>query len=325
MEISKAFDLFMTDQEAVGNSSYTRAWYRQYVGRMIRYFNDCALDSVGVDDLRRFLSSLWSGERKYQQHKYRKSLDGSLSHATVAGYVRAIKAFYNWLESNEHISFEQNVARRLKIPRLPKLEPKSITDGDLEKLIDAARVSPRDFALVLFLADTGCRVGGLSDFRLSDLKLSQRQALVTEKGMNTRTLFFGRQTASALRVWLNVRKSGTDFVFVTDDGKKLSYWGIRQILVRVKSRAGIKGRANPHSFRHRFARSYIKHGGDLATLADLMGHTDVLVTKRAYAIFQTQELQRKHDMHSPLKGIEQTTSRERKRKKSKSNKKTAKK
>lgn len=237
MKLSQAFGLFMTDQEAIGHSPYTLAWYRQYVGRMIRYFDDCALSAVGVDDLRRFLSSLWSGDRKYKSHKYRKSVDGSLSHATVAGYVRAIKAFYNWLESNGHITFEQNAARRLKIPRLPKSEPKSITDDDLEKLIDAARISPRDFALVLFLADTGCRVGGLSDFRLSNLKLSQRQAVLTEKGMNTRALFFGRQTASALRAWLDVRKSETDFVFVTDDGKKLSRWGIRQILVRLKRRA----------------------------------------------------------------------------------------
>ncbi len=194
---------------------------------------------------------------------------------------------------------------------MPKAEPKAVADEDLEKLLGAARCSKRDYALLLFLADTGCRVGGLSDFRLTHLKLSERQAVLTEKGMNTRPVFFGRRTAAALQAWLAERESKTDFVFVTGKGERMTSWGIRQILKRLKRRAGITGRANPHAFRHRYARAYIKNGGDLATLSDLMGHTDVLVTKRAYAIFLTTELQRKHDENSPLIGIKyykQTTS-----------------
>ncbi|HZQ09750.1 MAG TPA: tyrosine-type recombinase/integrase [Anaerolineae bacterium] len=314
MKLSDAFDLFITDAIAAGRSPYTLKWYRQYIGRLLRYLGDVELRAVSIDNLREFLASLWSADKKWVGHKYHKPVSGGLAAPTVAGYVRAIKAFYNWLEENDHITAERNWGRRLKIPRLPKAEPKSVADEDLEKLLIAARCSKRDYALVLFLADTGCRVGGLSNFQLSHLKLSERQAILTEKGMNTRTVFFGRRTAAALECWLIERKSKTEFVFVTEKGKPLTAWGIRQILKRLKHRAGVTGRANPHAFRHRYARAYIKNGGDLATLSDLMGHTDVLVTKRAYAIFLTTELQRKHDENSPLIGIKyykQTTSSKR--------------
>jgi len=38
----------------------------------------------------------------------------------------------------------------------------------------------------------------------------------------------------------------------------------------------------------------------VATLADLMGHSDVAVTWQHYAIFRTAELAAKHDKHSPI-------------------------
>jgi len=41
-------------------------------------------------------------------------------------------------------------------------------------------------------------------------------------------------------------------------------------------------------------------GGDLGSLADLLGHSSVLVTKEFYGVFTMQELQEKHAQHSPV-------------------------
>ena len=40
------------------------------------------------------------------------------------------------------------------------------------------------------------------------------------------------------------------------------------------------------------------NGGDLASLADLMGHESVETTKAFYAIFEQGDLKRKHDLFS---------------------------
>ena len=77
--------------------------------------------------------------------------------------------------------------------------------------------------------------------------------------------------------------------------------GVAQMLHRRGEQAGVKGPHNAHSFRHFFAREFLLDGGDLATLADLMGHSSVEVTKHSYAIFKMEELKRKHDEHSPIK------------------------
>jgi site-specific recombinase XerD len=44
-------------------------------------------------------------------------------------------------------------------------------------------------------------------------------------------------------------------------------------------------------------------GGDLGTLADLMGHSSVLVTKDFYGIFTAEQLREKHGQHSPIAQI----------------------
>jgi site-specific recombinase XerD len=80
---------------------------------------------------------------------------------------------------------------------------------------------------------------------------------------------------------------------------RLETSGVAQVLKRRAKDAGIKGPCNPHSFRHFFAREFLLAGGDLGTLADLMGHEDVQTTK-IYAIFTVQELKEKHAKHSPL-------------------------
>ncbi len=120
MKLSDAFDLFITDAIAAGRSPYTLKWYRQYIGRMIRYLGNVELDAVSVDNVREFLASLWSADKKWVGHKYHKPVSGNLAVPTVAGYVRAIKSFYNWLEENDHITAEQNLGRRLKKSTIAK-------------------------------------------------------------------------------------------------------------------------------------------------------------------------------------------------------------
>ena len=71
---------------------------------------------------------------------------------------------------------------------------------------------------------------------------------------------------------------------------------------RRAKRAGVIGPYGTHSFRHGFAKAYLLHGGDLGTLADIMGHSSVEVTKN-YGIFVLEELKEKHRQHSPMRGL----------------------
>jgi len=259
------------------------------------------LEKISADDLRGFVVSLREQNIKWQGHKWRKPVQGSLSPFTVQSYVRAVKRLFNWLEENERI--DQNPARKLKKPSLPKTTPKETSIEDIRKLLDAAKESKRDYAIILFLVDTGCRVGGLVGLRVQDLNFEDGSALVTEKGRKSRYVFFRDVTRVALQEWLAERPQDTDYVFVSQRGRMMTTYGVNQMLERLKVKAGINGRVNPHAFRHAFAKLYLMSGGDLGSLSDLMGHTDVKVTKQFYSVFLKEELKRKHAQHSALGAI----------------------
>jgi hypothetical protein len=73
---------------------------------------------------------------------------------------------------------------------------------------------------------------------------------------------------------------------------------VHRMLTRLKAKSGGVGPCNPHAFRHSFARTYLMSGGDLATLSQLMGHSDIATTAANYAVFLPGELQAKHRQHS---------------------------
>jgi len=107
-----------------------------------------------------------------------------------------------------------------------------------------------------------------------------------------------------LRAWLLVRPGGSDALFVNlSTGQALTESGVSQVLKRLKRRAGVRGRVNPHAFRHGFAREYLKNGGDLATLAKLLGHKDINTTTDFYAVFSEDELAELHEKFSPLRAL----------------------
>ncbi|NPA31669.1 MAG: tyrosine-type recombinase/integrase, partial [Chloroflexi bacterium] len=256
-------------------SPETTRWYRK---RMEPLSGLGPVAQVSIRDLRRLRADL---------------VRRGLSPYTVHGYVRAWKRLFRWAVQEGYIA--DSPAERLRLPPLPDEPPKAISDDDLLRMLECARSSPRLYALLLFLADTGVRLGGLAGLRVGDLDMAKRRAVVREKGRGgkrrARFVFFSPITAEALKTWLPMREPGDERVF------QLSPMQIYDRLRSLAKRAGVRGRWNPHAFRHRFARVFLENGGDLARLSRLLGHTDVTVTAAFYARFLVDELQQAHDQY----------------------------
>lgn len=206
--------------------------------------------------------------------------------------------------ANEEL-LESNPAARLELPDLPNEPPKDISHADMVRMLETARASDiRDYALVCFLADTGCRVGGAAGLRLSDLKLDQGRALVREKGRGgkrkARHVYLKERTVNVLQSWLSVRpREKGDAVFVGAQGP-LTESGIYQVLKRLASKAGVDGHHNPHSFRHGWARGALRNGASIGDVSQILGHSHIWVTMRFYGRWADDELKERHDEFSWL-------------------------
>ncbi len=309
MLLTEAIEALAIATRADGRSSETVGGYRRKLKPLVAFLGDVPVEEVTTGDLRRCIVHLMERTTRWSHHPKLRERAGGLSPFTVAGHVRAIKRLFNWLKGEGMI--ESSPTRKIRTPRPKRREPKGVAMDDFLALLATTEggsvADRRDRAILLFLADTGCRVGGLCNLQVRSLDLEAGLAVIVEKGDKTRLVPFNPPTAEALRAWLEVRSQDQGpWLFVSLGPKargRLSPGGVAQMLKRRAQRAGVKGPVNPHAFRHFFAREFLMNGGDLATLADLMGHSSVEVTKASYAIFTVQELKEKHRRHSPVARI----------------------
>ena len=210
-----------------------------------------------------------------------------------------VKRFFNWCRFRRLVA--DNPAEFLEKPRLPKQPRKGIqTDEAIRMLQIAEEESRRDYALLLFFRDTGCRAGGVYNLLSADLDIDHNLALVHEKGDKERFVFFTTETALALARYKLWRENPGDFpeFFLSEDNRHnpLGYHGIYQIFRRLARKAGVTGRFSPHQWRHAAARSWIKAGMNLKTTSQILGHSSVKVTGDIYGTLDETELHNQYDL-----------------------------
>ena len=221
----------------------------------------------------------------------------------VHAFFRALRAFLRWYELEAEPENWRNPITRVKTPRISKkiLEPANLADVSkiLETCSGKTFTDARDKAILLTLLDTGLRANELLSVLTVDTDPIRGSLLVRHgKGGKPRSVFIGKRTRKAIRAYIRVRQSSADALFVTDEGEKMTYSGLRQIIKRRAGRAGVEAPAL-HSFRRFFALEYLRNGGDIFTLQRLMGHSDLQILRR-YLNQIDSDLERGHAQFGPV-------------------------
>lgn len=305
MNLQTALEEYLLACAADGLSPATIKWYESLLSAFVDHFQGQPIEALSTTTIRQYIVDLQNRDVRYINAPQKPLQDGGLSAASIAGHIRALHAFWTWIA--REYSLPKNPMENIRRQRAPQLEPKAISPADFIKLFNATGLNDagkRDRAILVTLADTGCRLGGLLSLTLDNLDLGQRHACVFEKGQRLRRIVFTNYTAQVLRQWIELRPTNTAYVFCSmTTGEPLTESGVNQILKRLKDRAEVTGRVNPHSFRHGFAREYLRNGGDLVTLARLLGHRDISTTAAYYAVFANDELADFHEKFSPLRNL----------------------
>jgi len=303
MLASKALEMFLLSYQG-SKSPATLDWYRRRLSSLVEFLDETStgsvlIESVTTNDLRLWRVHLAEKKTRWADHPMREEKAGGLSLWTLHGYLRAARHFFKWLTDEGILS--SNPAARLELPRLPKDRKEGIPPSDAVKIIDTARNLgiPRDYALVLFLAETMCRVGGVVNLRLGDLDLDRGRARGVEKGNKSRPVYLEQRGVKAMRVWLMVRPDvADDHVFLGRRGKGLSVSGVYQVLKRLAKAAGVPRGWNPHNWRHGSARAMQRLGMPTGVLQQELGHASIQTTAGFYGTCSDDDLKAAHVQYS---------------------------
>lgn len=293
-------------------SPRTITLYRNELTVLTNALGDSDVATVTPAELRAYFANVSARNVRWEGHPHHPEMAGELSAGTIRNRIMICRAFFGW--ANEEYQLGRNPMLHIDPPRKPqKTRPKAMEPDDFRKLLKACffnLTGRRDHALLCFLADTGCRIGGALGLTMDRLFVNQLQAVLIEKGQRVRAVPFSAEMADLLRHWLVVRPTVTDAVFCSvahrNYGQAMSVNGWSTSLKVLRLKAGVTGRSNPHSLRHAFALSILKQGGNLITLSQILGHSSVATTA-IYSQFSESELADFHRQFSPLRLLQSET------------------
>lgn len=152
------------------------------------------------------------------------------------------------------------------------------------------------FAIMLMI-ETGLRVGEVLALRWQDVQLTRKRINVRNTVVrlaNKKQSFVqdsvksesSRRTIPLTPEAINILEEQyarrvNEWVFVNDDGERLSYEALRYQTRKACDEAGIEYRGE-HVFRHTFATNCYHKGIDVKILSRLLGHADVNITYNLY-------------------------------------------
>lgn len=134
------------------------------------------------------------------------------------------------------------------------------------------------YFVVRFLAATGARVSELVQIKVEHVKAGYLD--LYSKGGKLRRIYIPQALRKEALAWFDETQKKSGFIFVNKYGDCITARGIATQLKCLAKRYGLDPNVvYPHSFRHRFAKSFLERYNDLSMLADLMGHESIETTR----------------------------------------------
>lgn len=223
-----------------------------------------------------------------------------------ARVLSCLRQFYGHLRRQGMIA--EDPSERVEAPRLGRPLPKTLTEADVEALLEAPDADDprghRDRTMLEVLYASGLRVTELVTLRPDAVSLTQGVVRITGKGDKERLVPLGEEATSWLvsyargprAVLLGSRTC--DYLFPTQRSDCMTRQAFWQLIKRYAALAGIIKPLSPHTLRHAFATHLLNHGADLRVVQMLLGHSD-LSTTQIYTHVARERLKQLHAKHHP--------------------------
>ena len=205
-------------------------------------------------------------------------------------YRKNLTAFFRWVEKRYGL---RNPCQDLGRWNPPDTLPRYYTREEIDR-IAAAVLTDIERALIALLLDNGLRIGEVASLLKSRIK----DGCVMVRGKRG-----GRRVPVSPEVIAMLKALGKGNVIWMGRKGRLNAGALAQICRNVIVRAGITGEGRgPHTLRHTFATWYLKRGGHLLNLKEILGHKHLTQTL-VYLHLSGADVDEDHAQFSPFRQL----------------------
>lgn len=265
-------------------SKTTIPGYERTFRRLVSFLGDPDFAAITPNDIRRYLVHL--------SEYYR------LSRRTVHDAWIPLSSLWTWAETELHTphiirgkvkqpkftkrTIDALSAEQIRLILAAALHGKPYTSRKGKPVTPARPTADRDRAIILTLLDAGVRVSELCALTVGDYDAARGRLLVQHgKGDKARYAVVGVRCQRAIWRYLAHDRPNAKPrtpLFATRTGGHITRSQLRLMLVRIGNRAGVVN-VHPHRFRHTFAINFLRNGGNLLTLKELLGHASLVMVQ----------------------------------------------
>jgi len=287
--LSKAIGHFINGLHAEKKSPYTILNYEYNLGLLSKNAGIQRLQDVSPEHIRAFLA-------------YRAQ---NTAPATLHQAFRVLRTFFRWCVKEGLL--ESYPMENIKAPKLEQKVILTFSSEEIKKLLSSCPqktfLGERNRSIILCLLDTGMRASELININLNDVDYRLGIIKVKGKGNKERLMRIGDKTRQVLWKYLLIRdikaQAGQEGLFLSEEMQPLTRRGLTTIVYKLGQKAGLR-HCNPHAFRHTFAVSFLRAGGNIRDLQNLGGWADIQSLIRYTSSLTSEDALRAHERFSPV-------------------------
>ena len=264
-------------------SDRTVSNYLSCINRFKNYYKRKDLEKLNEDDILEYLK--------------KNFINIGCSAATINVNRAAIKYYYL-------VNFNKNFSNIL-LPqtKIPSRFPKIISKQDFIKMFNS-EFNLKHKLWIMLAYGSGLRISEVASLRVSDILSKEHKIRVIGKGNKERYAPLPDFTLKLLRLyWIQNKDKITNNYFFPGKYKAtkdtcITSFGIKEAFEKIKENNNLDNSITFHTLRHSYATEFIKNGGDIWELKNILGHSSINTTSMYLHMAENFK-----DIYSPLNEV----------------------
>ncbi len=285
---ARKFLIYMTTILGKSDKTVHEYYYdlRTFFRFIVCYFNKASFDDFDTIDCSNYslneLKNLTTDDL-YEFLMYIRNTRDNNPNA-LARKISCLKSFYNYMTVKSH-QLDNNIAKDLESPKIPKKLPRYLTLDQSLKLLDAVdgEFAVRDYAIITLFLNCGMRLSELVGINMQDMQ--EKSIFIRGKGNKERKVYLNDACIDAINNYLKVRPHDgvvdRDALFLSKRKTRISNNMVYKMVKKNMERAGLDpDKYSPHKLRHTAATLMYVHGDvDVRALQEILGHEQLSTTQ----------------------------------------------
>lgn len=272
MTLQQAFDNFIFSRKIQGCSNKSIECYESFCKPLVNYIGaKTDISALNKNLFNSYIHTLY---------------DRPISRATLSTYVRHIKIFLHWIETENDISIQ---AEKIKVPKMPKKVLHIYNDEEIRLIFHSVEaeeewIMARNRCIIALMLDSGLRQNEVCTLQRIDINRQTNTMKILGKGNKERVVPFGLISQHYITQYDKLCPFKKDNFFLNRHGEVLTTNAVKLFMQKIAK--ALPFPFSSHKLRHNFATNYcinqFEQRGqvDIYSLMILMGHENVKTTER---------------------------------------------